>query len=89
MSEPFLDDAVMDGKPPTCTRASFKQPRLRRCPNSLDTTTFVGRVNSTVTSDGGLDGYNWKVRFGDEDAVFVLKMVSGAVPRSRRDANAF
>ena len=99
-SEPFLDDALIDEGPPACTLAEFKQPRIRRSPHSLDTTTFVGRINPDKPSraqrfprpDGGLDGYNWKVRFADDDPEeegpeFILKLVSGTVQRHRQDAN--
>jgi hypothetical protein len=66
---PFRDDAPMMG-PPGTTAADFEMPRLRRCPFNLDSIVWEARV------DGGVDGYVWKVRFGDQGP-FVLKVVSG------------
>jgi hypothetical protein len=66
---PFRDDALMIA-PPSCTAADFELPRLRRCPFDLDNLIIEASI------DGGLDGYVWKVRFGDEGP-FILKMVRG------------
>lgn len=66
---PFRDEALMIGPPPSCSWASFKQPRLRRCPFDLESIRWIGLVG------GGLDGLVWKVYFGDEGP-FALKVVS-------------
>ncbi|KAK3935042.1 hypothetical protein QBC46DRAFT_462308 [Diplogelasinospora grovesii] len=63
---PFRDDSLMLG-PPSLTAADFKTPRLRRCRFDLATVSWEARI------DGGLDGYVWKVKFGDEGP-FVLKV---------------
>ncbi len=54
--------------PPSCTAADFKKPRLRRCPFDPADLRFEARLG------GGLDGYVWKVYFGDE-GLFALKVV--------------
>ncbi|ATY62558.1 hypothetical protein CCM_08068 [Cordyceps militaris CM01] len=64
----------------------FKIPRLRRCPFDINTMTIIGPVHphkyrqvvhypskNTPDIDGGFDGYNWKVCFGDRGP-FVLKV---------------
>ncbi|OAA63356.1 hypothetical protein SPI_03519 [Niveomyces insectorum RCEF 264] len=63
---PFRDDALMEG-PPSCTLRDLRRPRLRRCPFDPDTITWLSRLG------GGLDGYCWKVNFGDQGP-FVLKL---------------
>lgn len=67
---PYLDDKLLDGAP-SCSAADFKTPRLRKCP--FDLTTIDWNFSSRI--DGGLDGYLWKVWFG-EDGPYVLKVVS-------------
>ncbi|KAJ2898885.1 hypothetical protein MKZ38_003605 [Zalerion maritima] len=62
----FRDDAVMHG-PPSCSMKDFMTPRLRRCPFDLAT------LSSSDSLGGGLDGYCWKVKFGDKGP-FVLKV---------------
>lgn len=85
MSEPFLDDSIMDDSPPSCASEDFEAPRLRRCPFDIRSMSFTGRINSTPDPvactglDGGLDGYNWKVRFEEGGPTFVLKVV-GRLP---------
>lgn len=64
----FRDDSLMLG-PPSLTAADFKTLRLRRCRFDLATVSWEARI------DGELDGYVWKVRFGDEGP-FILKVVS-------------
>lgn len=66
---PFRDYALMIG-PPSCTAADFEMPRLRRCPFDLESLVLEASIG------GGLDGFVWKVRFGDEGP-FILKMVRG------------
>ena len=68
MQVPFLDDKPMSGPPP-CTAQNFKLPRLRHCIFDLSTITWEDRLG------GGLDGYVWKVWFG-ETGPFALKVVS-------------
>ncbi|KAI0387031.1 hypothetical protein F5Y04DRAFT_75482 [Hypomontagnella monticulosa] len=71
----------MDSSPPSCSLEDFRQPRLRRCAFPLDTLRFTSSINpnptlrygATDTLDGGMDGYNWKVHFGDAGP-FVLKL---------------
>lgn len=65
---PFRDDSLMLG-PPSLTAADFKMPRLRRCRFDLATVSWEARIG------GGLDGYVWKVKFGDEGP-FIPKVVS-------------
>lgn len=72
---PFLDDILMDDSPPSCALEAFRKPRLRRCPFGIDSVKFVGDV-SPNSVDGGLDGYNWKIRFEKGGPTFVLKLVS-------------
>ncbi|KAL2022665.1 hypothetical protein VTK56DRAFT_4746 [Thermocarpiscus australiensis] len=69
---PFRDDSLMLG-PPSCTAEDFETPRLRRCPFDLDTMSWESRI------DGGLDGYVWKVNFGDKGP-FILKVFWDAEP---------
>lgn len=82
MRETFLDNNPMGGASPGCSLLQFQRPHLRRCPYDLSSVTFVGRVNSThkhfrstAELDGGLDGYNWKIRFEKGGPAFVLKLV--------------
>lgn len=82
MRETFLDNNLMDGASPGRSLLHFQRPHLRRCPYDLSSATFIGRVNSnhkhfrsTAELDGGLDGYNWKIRFGKGGPAFVLKLV--------------
>lgn len=72
MSQPFLDDRLMNDSSPGCSLRDFQQPCLRRCPVDISTLCFTGRINpnpdpraGTAGLDGGLDGYNWKVGFGE------------------------
>ena len=74
---PFRDNALMTG-PPSCTAADFKKPRLRRCPFDPAELRFEARLG------GGLDGYVWKVDFGDEGP-FALKVVSLVQAGSTRE----
>lgn len=81
MRETFLDNNPMGGASPGCSLLQFQRPHLRRCPYDLSSVTFVGRVNSThkhfrstAELDGGLDGYNWKIRFEKGGPAFVLKL---------------
>lgn len=67
---PYRDDRRMDGAP-TCSAADFETLRLRRCPFDLATIDW----KSSSRMDGRLDGYIWKVWFG-EDGPYVLKVVS-------------
>ncbi|KAL2170666.1 hypothetical protein VTG60DRAFT_4508 [Thermothelomyces hinnuleus] len=69
---PFRDDAPMVG-PPKTTAADFEMARLRRCPFDLDSMVWEARMG------GGLDGYVWKVRFGNQGP-FVLKVFWDAQP---------
>jgi hypothetical protein len=62
----FRDDALMIGSP-SCTAVDFEMPRLRRCPFDPDSLVLEASLGC------GLDGYAWKVRFGDEGP-FILKM---------------
>ena len=55
--------------PPSCTGKDLQTPRLRRFPLDPATLVFKERI------DGGLDGYVWKVCFGDAGP-FALKVVS-------------
>ena len=81
MSQPFLGTSSMDGSLPGCSLEDFRQPLLRQCAFDPKTLSFTGRINKnpdprTGTGlDGGLDGYNWKVRFGKSET-FILKIVS-------------
>ena len=82
MSESFLDNNPMDDTPPRCLLADFQRPHLRRCPYDLNSVTFTGRVNLNPPRflgdnpvDGGLDGYNWKIRFEKGGPTYILKLV--------------
>ncbi|KAI8715365.1 hypothetical protein NCS52_01043900 [Fusarium sp. LHS14.1] len=66
MQVPFLDDKPMNG-PPSCTEQNFKLPRLRQCTFNFDTIVWEHKLG------GGLDGYVWKVWFG-EIGPFALKV---------------
>ncbi|KAL2680993.1 hypothetical protein Neosp_008596 [[Neocosmospora] mangrovei] len=66
MQVPFLDDKPMNG-PPSCTEQDFKLPHLRRCTFDFKTIVWERKLG------GGLDGYVWKVWFG-EMGPFALKV---------------
>ncbi|AEO68894.1 uncharacterized protein THITE_2016922, partial [Thermothielavioides terrestris NRRL 8126] len=66
LERPFYDEEPMVGDP-DCSEAAFKRPALRRCPFDLGTISWIARL------DGGLDGFAWKVAFGDQGP-FVLKV---------------
>ncbi|OIW29682.1 hypothetical protein CONLIGDRAFT_654182 [Coniochaeta ligniaria NRRL 30616] len=68
----FQDDTVLLG-PPSLTAEDFKTPRLRRCKFDLATISWEARLG------GGLDGYVWKVKFGEEGP-FTLKLYWDAKP---------
>ncbi|KAM3427565.1 hypothetical protein MY4824_009355 [Beauveria thailandica] len=79
MRQEFLDENLMDYEnEPECTLQALKRPRLRRCAFDTSTMVFVGPINRQprrgAEQDGGLDGYNWKVRFGNDPRLFVLKV---------------
>ena len=77
MAKPFLDDSPMDGSLPSCTLQSFQTPRLRRCPHDFGSVSFVGDIDSKYRQlNGGIDGYNWKIRFEKGGPIFILKLVS-------------
>ena len=83
MKTPFLDDSPMDSTPLACSRERFRRPLLRRCPFDLSSVIFAGCVNSKPKDlqapallDGGLDGFNWKIRLKHGGPFFVLKVVS-------------
>lgn len=85
MSQEFLDENLMDYEnKPECTLQALKRPRLRRCAFDTSTMVFVGPINRQprqgAEQDGGLDGYNWKVRFGNDTRLFVLKVVRTLAP---------
>ncbi|KAI1847035.1 hypothetical protein JX265_006770 [Neoarthrinium moseri] len=65
MKKPFRSDEPMNG-PPSCTIADFMRPHLRKC-------TFAETIRWEKTLGYGLDGYVWKVWFGDKGP-FALKM---------------
>ncbi|KAK5989676.1 hypothetical protein PT974_07931 [Cladobotryum mycophilum] len=67
---PFLDDAEMQGAP-NLSIAAFETPKLRRCPFNLASVNW--RSKSTSALGGGLDGFVWKVSFGD-DGPYALKV---------------
>ncbi len=82
MARPAYTYTFMDDGHPGCSSADFMMPCLRQCPHKVNTITFAGRINSAPRDtrsvaelDGGLDGYNWKVRFEDDGPVYVLKLV--------------
>lgn len=88
-SQPFLDDNVMDHEsPPSCAKSDLKRPRLRKFPFDLDSISFVGGIypyhsRNVWTGqgiDGGLDGYNWKIRVRNAGPTYVLKLVSAGMP---------
>ncbi|OAR05855.1 hypothetical protein LLEC1_06539 [Akanthomyces lecanii] len=79
MRQAFLDEELMDYKnEPKCTLQALRRPRLRKCAFSTSTMAFVGPINREpkqgAEQDGGLDGYNWEVRFGTDPRRFVLKV---------------
>lgn len=76
---PFLDDKTMNNACLDCSGKNFGEPRLQRCTYDLSSVEFIGRVNSTPKSlrsnaelDGGLDGYNWKIRFRGDSVPFAM-----------------
>lgn len=88
-SQPFLDDNIMDHEcPPSCAKSDLKRPRLRKFPFDVDSISFVGgiypyRGRNVCTGqglDGGLDGYNWKIRVRNAGPTHVLKLVSAGMP---------
>lgn len=78
MQVPFLDDKPMNG-PPSCTEQDLKLPHLRQCTFDFNTIAWERKLG------GGLDGYVWKVWFG-EKGPFALKVVSGAATEHHRQA---
>ena len=76
MQVPFLDDTRMSG-PPFCTAENFALPRLRQCTFDPSTIVWEDKLG------GGLDGYVWKVCFG-EIGPFVLKVVSAVYNPTQR-----
>ncbi|KAM4057190.1 hypothetical protein HRG_004030 [Hirsutella rhossiliensis] len=66
MQVPFLDDSLMGG-PLYCTLKDFELPCLRQCAFEPSTIAWEDKLG------GGLDGYVWKVRFG-EMGPFALKV---------------
>ncbi|KAM3555348.1 hypothetical protein MY1884_005635 [Beauveria asiatica] len=79
MNQEFLDHELMDEDgPPGCPLEALKLPRLRRCAFDLRTIVITGPIHPVQTFfqerlDGGVDGYNWKIQFGDSGP-FVLKV---------------
>lgn len=69
---PFLNNELMVG-PPGCCAKDFALPRLRQCPFALSSLSWEAQLG------GGLDGYVWKVRFGNQGP-FALKVVSMDLP---------
>ncbi|KAI1822676.1 hypothetical protein F4861DRAFT_540726 [Xylaria intraflava] len=69
----FLSDDPMDGRP-SCSQEDFEQPRLRKCVFDL----AAIDLKRSSRMGGGLDGYLWKVWFGEQ--AFVLKVFWDAVP---------
>lgn len=82
--QPFLNETLMtDDNPPDCSAGSFEQPRLRKCPfqfkdiNRVTSVVKVSKWQNEAQANGGMDGFNWKVRFkGVDDGPFVMKVVS-------------
>jgi len=68
LAVPFMSEQPMVG-PPNCTAKDLQTPQLRQCTFDLDTIVFEDRLG------GGLDGYVWKVKFGDKGP-YALKVVS-------------
>ncbi|KAM3543663.1 hypothetical protein ARSEF1564_003423 [Beauveria bassiana] len=79
MNQEFLDHELMDEDGlPGCPLEALKLPRLRRCAFDLRTIVITGPIHPVQTFfqerlDGGVDGYNWKIQFGDSGP-FVLKV---------------
>ncbi|KAK5999024.1 hypothetical protein PT974_01411 [Cladobotryum mycophilum] len=73
----FHTDEYLLG-PPNCTLEAFKTPQLRQCPFDPASMTWEARI------DGGLDGYVWKVKFGDQGP-FALKVFWDTEPLSYDD----
>lgn len=65
--KPFYTEDLLIG-PPKRTWQDFQLPRLRRCPFDLEDILWERRLG------GGLDGYSWRVKFGQRGP-FVLKVV--------------
>ncbi|OAA54280.1 hypothetical protein SPI_08899 [Niveomyces insectorum RCEF 264] len=66
---PFLSEDLMEG-PPSCTKADFKHPRLRRYPFDLETVNW----DEAIVLGVGLDGHVWRVRFQDDETYYALKV---------------
>lgn len=73
--KPFRVEEPLVGPPSSCTWESFRDPRLRKCPFDMASIRWSRRLG------GGIDGYVWKVYFGQEGP-FALKVVS-----TRHDLN--
>ncbi|KAK3901738.1 hypothetical protein C8A05DRAFT_34570 [Staphylotrichum tortipilum] len=78
---------LMDDNHPGCSFSDFSWPRLQQCPHDVKSIIFAGRINSAAKDsrsiadlDGGLDGYNWKIRFEDGGPLYVLKMLWDTEP---------
>lgn len=67
LQQPFSYEEQMVG-PPACSANDFLRPLLRRCPFDLRTISWEAAL------DRELDGYAWKVRFGNEGPL-VLEVV--------------
>ena len=65
-NKPFCSEELLIG-PPSRTWQDLKHPRLRRCPFDLKDMVSSRRLG------GGLDGYCFKVRVGEQP--YVLKVV--------------
>ncbi|KAH6988151.1 hypothetical protein BKA56DRAFT_479052 [Ilyonectria sp. MPI-CAGE-AT-0026] len=74
MKVPFLDTSPMIG-PASCTEQAFEEPLLRHCVLDPSTLVFEKRLG------GGLDGFVWKVRFGNKGP-FALKLFWDNPPES-------
>ncbi|KAJ4161591.1 uncharacterized protein LMH87_007622 [Akanthomyces muscarius] len=79
MHKEFLNHELKDDNSrSSCPLEALELPRLRRCAFDVSTLHIIGPVNPIQTRfeervDGGLDGYNWQIRFG-ERGPFVLKV---------------
>ncbi|KAB5536038.1 hypothetical protein GE09DRAFT_971703 [Coniochaeta sp. 2T2.1] len=67
-SRRFLDETLMDG-PAGCKLSDFARPRLRKCP--FDIRSIAWKDAKVLGS--GLDGWVWRVNFGDQGP-FALKL---------------
>lgn len=71
LTVPFLDDTVMEEtSPPSCKVANFKRPRLRKCGFDLNSIDW----RRAKVLGAGLDGWVWRVHFGDKGP-YALKLV--------------